>query len=149
MTVLRACRSGLAGAAALTLLHEAARRLIPNAPRVDVIGMRAIAQAMRGADQEPPARHDLFRLALLGDLVSNSLYYSLVALGKREKVWATGLLLGLVAGVGAALLSAPLGLGRQPGERFPRTHLLTVLWYTVGGLVAAWTYQAAGASLED
>ena len=47
---LAAIGAGLAGAVALTLVHETARRVIPHAPRVDVIGVRAIARLPRCGD---------------------------------------------------------------------------------------------------
>jgi hypothetical protein len=43
MKFLRAMGSGLVGAVALNLLHETARQFIAEAPRVDVLGKRAIA----------------------------------------------------------------------------------------------------------
>ena len=135
MAKLKALASGAIGAVALNLLHETARQLIPHAPRMEVIGMRALARSMRAAGEEPPPRDALYYLTLLGDLVSNGLYYSLVGTGKN--VWLRGGLLGLLAGIGGALLPPPLGLGRPPGERVPHTQLMTIAWYLVGGLVAA------------
>ena len=137
MALLKALASGAVGATALTIVHETVRRLVPNAPRVDVLGMRAIARPMRELGQEPPPRDTLFYLALVGDLVSNSLYYSLIGLGSRKDVWRRGAALGLTAGVAGVLLPGPLGLGHQPGQRFPATQVMTVAWYLIGGLAAA------------
>ncbi|HEX8096636.1 MAG TPA: hypothetical protein VF507_01315 [Pyrinomonadaceae bacterium] len=139
MSVLKAIGSGLVGAAALTLVHESARRFIESAPRLDVLGMRAIAKSMHAVDQEPPA--PLHELALVGDIVSNSLYYSLVAAGDREGAFARGALLGLGAGLGAVFLPEPLGLGRQPTEHAPETQAMTIAWYVAGGLAAAAAYR--------
>ena len=137
--MLRAIASGVAGAAALTAVHETARRTIPHAPRMDVIGRRGIAKSMYAMGVEPPKGQSLQATALVGDLVSNSVYYSLIGLGSdgSRATWRRGLVLGLAAGLGAAFLPPLLGLGRQPGRRGPATHLLTVAWYTIGGLVAA------------
>lgn len=146
MKILRAFGSGLAGACALTLIHETARRFVPNAPRMDVIGMRALSKTARAVDVEPPA--PLHEAALVGDLVSNSLYYSLVAAGSREDALRNGALLGLAAGLGAVALPGPLGLGHQPTERTPATQLMTVAWYLAGGLAAACVFQALSTS-ED
>jgi hypothetical protein len=137
MTVIKSLGSGLVGSLVLTAIHEVGRRTIPHAPRVDVIGMRAIAHSMRAAGATPPPRDQLFDLALVGDMVSNGVYYSLVSLGGGRGRWRRGGLLGLLAGLGAALLPEPLGLGQQPGQRRPWTQLLTVLWYLLGGLAAA------------
>jgi len=145
--VLHALASGVAGAAALTAVHETARRTIPRAPRMDIIGRRGIARSMRAVGVEPPKGQALQTTALVGDLVSNSLFYSLIGLGSRRPgpTWRRGLLLGLAAGIGAAVLPPLLGLGRQPGRRGPFTHLLTITWYTLGGVVAAATHQSIDA----
>ena len=143
-TVLAAIGSGLAGAVALTLVHETARRVIPHAPRVDVIGVRALSRPMRAAGYEPPHYNRLHNAALAGELVSNSAYYSLVGAGDRDPrhVWQRGAILGLIGGLGAALLPPIMGLGQQPHRKTPWTQILTVVWYLLGGLAAAATYQA-------
>ena len=144
--MLKALGSGLVGACALTLIHETARRFIDDAPRMDVLGMRALSKAARAADLDPPV--PLHEAALVGDLVSNSLYYSLVGAGSRREALRNGALLGLAAGVGAVYLPERLGLGRQPTEDSPQTQLMTVAWYLLGGLAAGAAYRAL-ASHED
>lgn len=142
--MLKALASGVAGAVALNLVHETARRTVPRAPRMDVIGRRGIAKTAYALGVEPPHGQRLQAAALAGDLVSNSLYYSLVGLGsdRARPTWRRGLLLGLAAGLGAVLLPPVMGLGRQPGHRGPFTHLLTVTWYTIGGMAAAAVLRA-------
>jgi hypothetical protein len=137
-TAARALGSGLAGSAALTAIHETARRTIDHPPRMDAIGKRALARTMRAVGMKPPRERRLFRETLLGDLAANALYYSLVELtGHREGAWRRGTLLGAAAGVGAAVLPPLLGLGRSPGARWPKTPALTFAWYLAGGLAAA------------
>jgi hypothetical protein len=132
-----ALASGLAGAAALTLLHESARRIIPHAPRVDVIGMRGIRRPMQAMGMRPPRGRTLFGLSLLGEIASNAAYYALVGIGKPRHALRRGTALGLAAGVGCVLLPPVMGLGRQPHRRAPYTQLMTIAWYTVGGIAAA------------
>lgn len=136
--------AGLAGAATVTLINEVARRLIPHAPRLDELGMRGLAKGLRKADLTPPPRRALFWLTLAGDLAANSTYYSLVGTGQASQVWQRGVLLGLAAGTGAALLPVPLGLGRGPTERSRATQCMAVSWYLVGGLTAAAVAQRFG-----
>lgn len=133
----RALASGFVGACVLTLLNESVRRVLPDAPRVERLGMRGIAKLIGAAGETPPPDDDLYRLALAGDLVSNSLYYATAAVGDEAGVWARGTLLGLAAGVGAVYLPGPLGLGEGPSARTPATQAMTVAWYTAGGLAAA------------
>jgi hypothetical protein len=144
MSLAKALGSGLIGACALTLLHETARRFIPGAPRMDVLGMRAIAKSLRLVDQEPPPDEQLHALALAGDVLSNSLYYSLVGAGAPCAVWLRGTLLGLGAGVGAVVLPQPLGLGKGPSARTASTRAMTIGWYLAGGLAAAAAFQLLG-----
>ena len=137
--------TGLAGAVTVTLLNETVRRLVPHAPRIEIIGERALSQSLRTLDVTPPRGAALYRWTLLGDLVSNSIYFGLVGLGKSDGVWTRGGALGLAAGVGAVVLPEPLGLGKQPGARAPFTPLLTAAWYLAGGLASA----AVGRKLDS
>jgi hypothetical protein len=139
--MLKALGSGLVGAIALTVVHETGRRMRDDAPRLDVLGMRAVAKSLRAADVEPPDV-ELHDLALVGDIVSNSLYYSLVGIGRRQDAWICGAALGLAAGLGAVALPVRFGLGHQPTENPPSTQLMTVAWYVAGGLAAAAAYRA-------
>ena len=132
---LVAAIAGLAGACTVTLIHETMRRLDPDAPRMDVLGMRAIAKMMRAADTTPPEEDTLFGMTLAGDIVSNAAYYSLTGSGKNA--WLRGGLLGLAAGVGGVVLPGPLGLGTAPSNRTTKTQVMTVAWYLLGGLAAA------------
>ncbi|HEX8234334.1 MAG TPA: hypothetical protein VF600_00095 [Abditibacteriaceae bacterium] len=131
--------SGAVGACALTLLHEAARRKVPDAPRVHRLGMRAITKVLNFLGKKEPGQDQLFRWALIGDLVSNSLFYSAVGKGDSSTVWQRGAMLGISAGLGTVALPEPLGLGKEPSNRTPATQVMTVLWYLMGGLVAAGT----------
>ncbi|HEX2219722.1 MAG TPA: hypothetical protein VHG35_13040 [Gemmatimonadales bacterium] len=140
-TVVRAVGGGTVGAVALTALHELTRRTVPRAPRMDVIGMRALSRTVRALGGRPARGDRLFRQTLLGDLAANTLYYSLAATGRRPL--SRGLLLGLAAGIGAAALPPLMGLGRSPGARWPATPLMTIALYTAGGLAAG----AAGRAL--
>ena len=135
MKLLPSLAAGFAGAVALTALHEAARRLRPqDAPRMDVLGERGLRKILRLADLPQPAEGTAYTATMLGDILSNSLYYTLVGSGKHSV--SRGLLLGAVAGAGGVLLPGPMGLGEAPSNRTPQTQAMTVAWYTVGGLVA-------------
>lgn len=143
----RSLTSGLAGAAALTAVHETARRTLAHPPRMDAIGMRALARTMERAGVRPPRQRRLFRETLAADLVSNAVYYSLVGLG--ERAWKRGALLGAAAGVGAVVLPPLLGLGRQPNASRVETPVLTVAWYLIGGLAAAAAARALARREDD
>ncbi|MBO2008564.1 hypothetical protein [Hymenobacter negativus] len=135
MKLLPSLSAGLAGALVLTAIHETARRLRPeDAPRMDVLGMRGLRKLLHKASAPQPDEDTLFGMTMAGDVVSNSLYYSLVGSGRHAV--RRGLLLGLAAGVGGVVLPGPLGLGEAPSNRTPQTKLMTVAWYTAGGLIA-------------
>lgn len=122
---------GLAGAISLTLVHETVRQFVPEAPRVDLVGIRAIRQLMNSADMETPSLPAQRQIALGGDLVSNATYYSMAG-----KSYGRGLLLGAAAGLGGVFLPGKLGLGKAPTGRSDMTKLLTIGYYTFGSLVA-------------
>ena len=132
---------GLAGACALTLVHEVTRRVNPKAPRMDLLGMSALSSLIRKGGGTPPERDQLFGLTMAGDVAGNALFYSLAGAGGKKGVWLRGLLLGLAAGAGAVYLPGPLGLPESPSNRTPQTKLMTLALYTLGGLVTATTVE--------
>ncbi len=149
--LLRALGPGLVGATSLTLVHEGARRVLAHPPRMDVLGKRALEKGVRWFGGKPAFGSRLHRQTLAGDLLSNSLFYSLVALGRPKRPYLRGAVLGLLAGVGAVVLPPYLGLGRGLRRARASTSLLTVAWYTLGGLAAARATRSlvgAGPTLE-
>lgn len=133
----RSLAAGAAGAVALTSVHQIARAVTRDAPRMDVVGSRAIARTIRATGGTPPPPSTLRRWALAGDLFANSAYYSLVACGRDAHVWRRAVGLGLAAGLGALLLPARMGLGDPPkSDRVPN-QIMTVAWYLLGGLATA------------
>ncbi|WP_303312438.1 hypothetical protein [Hymenobacter sp. BT730] len=135
-SVTQSLGSGLVGALVLNTLHETVRHLRPaDAPRMDILGERALRKLLYKADAPQPDKKTAYRLTLSGDVLSNGLYYSLVGTGPH--VWWRGAALGLAAGVGGVLLPGPLGLGEAPSNRTPQTQVMTIAWYLIGGLATA------------
>jgi hypothetical protein len=128
--------AGFAGAGALTLIHQGARLLTDKAPRMDILGQRALGPLVAKAGFHPSPT-SMQMLALAGDLVSNTLYYAAVGAGRPRNIWLRGLLLGTAAGLGAITLPQKMGLGTRPQARTPATRFMAFSWYTIGGLVAA------------
>lgn len=117
--------AGAAGAVALTAVHQLGQRVFADAPRMDIVGMRAMAGLRQQAGLPVPDRDTLYWQTLAGDLVSNALYFSLVAAGAPDRRWSRGAALGLAAGFGALALPRPLGLGDPPHSESRRNQLLT------------------------
>lgn len=128
--------SGAVGAVALTVIHEAARRRLPNAPRMDVLGMRALRR-LPLFEHERPRSARLQRWALAGDLLVNSLYFAAVPAASRRVTWHRAAALGLAAGAGALFAPPRLGLGDPPGSEYRANRVMTVAWYVAGALAAA------------
>lgn len=142
--ILKALAGSLAGACVMTAVHETLRRQVSDAPRMDILGMRAISKLMLKADTMPPQDKDeLHTWALAGDIVSNTLYYSLAGTGKDA--WWRGTILGVAAGAGAVLLPGPLGLGEEPSNKTTKTQIMAFSYYLLAGLVAG----AIGYALSD
>lgn len=127
---------GLAGACALTLLHETVRRQTNKAPRMDKLGMEALAKGLKQTGNEVPSKKELFYWTMAGDLLSNALYYSFAGIGNKKNVLGKSLILGLAGGLGGVLLPKPLGLDERTSNRTPQTKLMTVGWYLFGSLVS-------------
>jgi hypothetical protein len=97
--------------------------------------------AMRGLRRIIPIRHRdpvrLHQLALAGDLLSNSVYYSVIAAPTRKATWLRAAVLGTAAGLCALLLPERLGLGAPQHSDQRSNQLMTVGWYLAGALAAA------------
>lgn len=141
MKILSSIEGGLAGAAALTIIHETVRRIHPDAPRMDLLGMTALSKILKNLGETPPGEKKLFYYTMAGDLAANSLYYSMAGIGHKQNVLTRGLLLGLGAGLGAVLLPKPLHLPQGPSSRTPVTTAMTMGLYLLGGVVAAFTMK--------
>jgi hypothetical protein len=137
MSYLKALGSGIIGSLTLTLINETVRQFAPKAPRLDVLGERAVDKSMLALGQSIPSRSKIYPLALASDLISNSLYYSISGTGKDKNVWLKGALMGLTAGIGAVALPGPMGLGQHPTGKSLQTKVLTIAWYVAGGLATA------------
>lgn len=135
MKTIAAFGGGLAGAAAVTLIHESVKRIVPEAPRMDLLGMNAISKTMNAAGLTAPNRSQLFVMAMAGDLIANSLYYAAAGIGDKKNLWLRSSLLGLAAGIGAVTLPGPLGLQQQHSNRSTATRLMTVGLYVAGAVV--------------
>jgi hypothetical protein len=128
---------GVAGAVALNIVHQAVKQIYRFAPRVDLVGEEALTKGMEAMGLTPPTGNTLFISTLTGDILSNALYYSTIGFGKKKNLLLRGAAVGIAAGVGALTLPDPLGLSDAPVTRTDKTKLLTLAWYTLGGLVAA------------
>ncbi len=138
MTPRAVAAAGLAGALTTNVLHEIVRRTLPRPPRVDLLGMQALAKSADAADIPAPRGRRLYLMALAGDLASNSAYFALTAASGRRgsAAYVVGGALGIVAGIGAVVLPRPLGLAADTTSRSLTTALLTVAVYTAGGFAA-------------
>jgi hypothetical protein len=142
MKIINNLIDGLAGAAALNILHQAVKTFDHDAPRVDLVGEEALTTSMESFNLTPPTGNSLFVDALIGGILSNGIYYSMIGFGKKKNLLLRGAAIGLAAGIGALTLTKPLGLNDAPLNRTDKTKLLTVAWYTFGGVVTAFTIKA-------
>ena len=133
----RRIAAGLSGSLALTAVHEGVRRFRPDAPRMDVLASRAIVKLIGGPASKRPSDRALYVTTLVGDLVSNGLYFAALLAGPRRGVFRRSLLGGLLAGGGALVLAPRLGLGHPPHAEQTSNRVMTVAWYTLGALTAA------------
>ena len=140
MPVWNGLLAGAAGAIALNAAHQMTRHVTSAAPRMDIVGVRALARAAQIAGQRP--LEHLRSATLAGDLIANTMYYGLVAAGSADGAVLAGGSLGAAAGIGGVLLTPQLGLGDGEVRRTRQTQVLTVGLYLFGGLIAGLAYQA-------
>lgn len=134
----KALAAGVVGSLATNVCHELLRRGARNAPRVDLLGMQAVAGACAALRVPIPRGRALYNLTLAADLVSNAAYFALVGAAPRNGRMRVGTGLGVIAGIGAVTLPKPLGLSPKPTNQTTFTRAATVALYAIGGLAAGW-----------
>ena len=137
MSTLKNLLAGLGGAVALNILHESLKKTSNDMPRIDLLGEEALQKSLNqfGAAIKDP--DTLYAATLGGDLISNSVYYSLIGMGNPKNIWSKAVVLGLAAGIGAVTLPKPLELNPQPVAKNTQVKVLTVGYYLFGALVTA------------
>jgi hypothetical protein len=135
--------SGLVGAASVAALNYVAGRFLPGAPRLDILGLQLATTAFKKFGIEPPSGLPARALALVGSLASNSMFYGLVGLGGPRTAWLRGGALGLAMGLGVLALPPAFGIGKREIGRTPTAKAGTLIWYILGGILAALTFAAS------
>jgi hypothetical protein len=71
------------------------------------------------------------------------MFYGLVGLGAPKTAWLRGGALGLAMGLGVLTLPPAFGVGKRETGRTPTTKAGTLIWYILGGILAALTFMAS------
>ena len=143
--MIRALFNGFIGACTLTLVHQLAKKLTPDAPRLDNLGRQGLYKLTKATGVKL-SDSQMYKLALVSDIVSNTLYFSQVGNKRGFFTLARGLSLGSAAGVGSVALPEKLGLDKKATNQNDRTKIITVSMYALAGLAAALAAQATGKS---
>ena len=134
MKFLRSLTGGLIGSLVLTMLHQALKNNYTDAPRMDLLGEEAVEKGFNKIGIEHPDEEQVHNLALAGDIIFNSLFFSLAA--TTISSCSKGTLLGIAAGIGGVYLPEKLGLNAEHSNRTLQTKVLTVGLYALGGYAA-------------
>jgi hypothetical protein len=135
--------AGLVGAASVAALNYVAGRFLPGAPRLDILGLQLATTAFKKLGIQPPSGLPASAIALIGSLASNSMFYGLVGLGAPRTAWIRGGALGLAMGLGVLTLPPAFGIGKREVSRTPTAKAGTLIWYVLGGILAALTFAAS------
>lgn len=147
MKLVSSILGGLAGAIAVTLLHELIRKNFDEAPRLDKLGEESAAKLIELSGNSAPPEKQLYKPALTADILSNAFYYGFAtSRGKRPII--SGLIAGATAGMGAVKLPGKMGLNPDHTAGSPEKKAITIGLYTVGGLLAAVIAKAFSRSRE-
>jgi len=144
MSTIQNLVAGLGGAIALNVLHESLKYTGTNMPRIDLLGEEALQKGLHYFNTGIDDKDRLYYATLAGDVISNSIYYSTIGIGKSKHVWLRAIAIGLAAGVGAVALPKPMGLDPQPVARNKRVATLTVAYYLAGAIVAGGLVKILG-----
>lgn len=149
MKLVKALISGLIGTGTAALLHRGAREIYPEAPRVDILGIRVWSKILRKADIDRPSRKGLYWITLADTVVSGSLYYGLVGAGSRRGSWARGAMLGTASGLAGVALPPVLKTPSEPTTLTKDTQIMTIALGLIGGLAAAAAYNILDRQIPD
>ena len=142
MSKIRNLLAGAAGATALNVLHESLKKKSPDMPRVDLLGEDALQKALNYFGGSIGSKANLYKATLAGDVVGNTLYYSLIGTGNQKYLWPKVIFMGLSAGIGAVTLPEPLGLDPEPVAKNNQVKVLTVVYYLLGAVVTGLVLNA-------
>jgi len=144
-----ALAGGLAGTVTVASIHEALKRITPDAPRMDLLDMELIRKGLASMNKKIPAENELQRWAVGGELLCDTAYFGLAGMGGKKGVWLRGALLGLGAGIAAVVLPNHLAFPEESSNKTTATKLMTIGLYLIGGIVAAATTQLVDNAQEN
>ncbi|RZJ88794.1 MAG: hypothetical protein EOO20_12685 [Chryseobacterium sp.] len=133
--------AGFVGAAAMNILHESLKRK-SSTPKIDLLGEQALNKGLAYFGEHIDDEKQLYRATLVSDLISNTVYYSLIGSGKQKYIWAKVFFFGLSAGIGAITLPKPMGLDEAPVAETDSKKALTVSYYLFGAIVTGLLIKA-------
>ena len=136
MKVMSSMAGGLAGALSVTAMQELLKRVDPSAPRRDLLVKQAGFKIADKLGNGSTHANTVTGMSIAGDIISNTLYFSLTA-AAGKKALPIGSLLGLSMGAGAISLPSKLGLNSYFTGGTRKRKLMTMGMYLIGGLVAA------------
>ena len=132
--------AGLGGAIVLTILNESLKNVSGDMPRIELVGEEAVQKTAAFFGVEVNDQDTLYGASLVGDLLSNTTYFSLIS-GEGSGLWTKAASAGIVAGLGAVNLPDKLGLDDEPVAKSTNTKLLTTAYYLAGALTTAMLLQ--------
>jgi hypothetical protein len=133
--------SGVAGAAAVTGLNYLGQRITPKAPRLDELGRNFVRKAGKAATGSKPDEETVHATALGGDLISNTMVYSLAGVGRAKRPEVRGLLAGLAMGAAVVVLAPMLGLGKKTAGVGAKGKAMAIGQYALAGLAAGLAHR--------
>lgn len=142
MSKLKNLIAGLAGSIALNLLHEGLKKTSNDVPRVDLLGEDALQKTLKYFGGKMENQENLYKATLAGDIIGNTLYYSLIGAGNQKNIWPKAIFMGLSAGIGAVSLPEPMGLDPDPVTKDNQVKVLTVGYYLFGAVVTGLVLHA-------
>jgi hypothetical protein len=84
MGLIKNLTAGLLGSLALNFLHETLRKNETNVPKINLLGEEALNKTRIGLGKTPITdEEELYKATLKADLISNTMYYSLIG-GKSK-----------------------------------------------------------------
>lgn len=84
MEKVKSLLAGLGGALVLNIIHEVGRTLGNRVPRIDLLGEEALNKGLSFIDTRIKDDKIRYQATLAGDVLGNTVYYSLIGAGARS-----------------------------------------------------------------
>ncbi|HAV02488.1 MAG TPA: hypothetical protein DCW95_04715 [Chryseobacterium sp.] len=141
MSYINRSIAGLAGALALTGVHQLFKKCMDDAPHLEQVGEEAVKESLEAVDVQLSDEDQVYNAALGGNILSNAVLFSTLATSTSPtQIVTKSLGTGLLGAAGTLGLAEQL-LGNNKATNTDKKKWMTAGYYLLGALVTVGVYN--------